>query len=81
MSATDAEHIRYGAIGKDHVLCKSKLSKNWRPQPANLYTRGCSKLTRYRGGPPAVNKDGSNSTQSHLQGVRKLLYEEWSMSH
>ena len=76
VSATDAKHIGYGAIGKDRVPCKSKFSQNCRPQPTDPYTRGCSKLTRCRGGPPAVNEDGSSSTQSHLQGVRRLLYEQ-----
>ena len=76
VSATDAKHIGYGAIGKGRIPCRSKFSKNCRPQPANPYRRGCSKLTQCRGGPPAINKDGSSSTQSYLQGVRKLFYKE-----
>ncbi|GAA0184291.1 hypothetical protein LIER_31579 [Lithospermum erythrorhizon] len=47
----DASHINYSGMRPDGTPCWVGRDANCRPgKPANNYNRGCSKLTRCRGG-------------------------------
>lgn len=57
VDVADAKMIAYGAIGRDGSVC-TQPQGCYEPDPAVApYNRGCSRITRCRGGPGSPPKN------------------------